>query len=166
VVVVVNRDASLFCRAPGSGLVARHGDVARLDYPDSAVQRTEQRGAGRAERTPRHSKSGHGRSTCKSRPASGRLHKEKTVPTLLRHETPVVNERHDRQHIGPAYVPGTVWSTASSQTAKFRSRRRACPLIPANYHAPLALAVSPRPISRTTTSTPERRASAQHRQPG
>jgi hypothetical protein len=56
---------------------------------------------------------------------------------LPRHETPTrpVDERHDCQDIGPAYVPGTVWGTASSQTAKFRSRRRACLLIPANYYA-------------------------------
>ncbi len=77
---------------------------------------------------------------------------------LPRHETPTrpVDERHDCQDIGPAYVPGTVWGTASSQTAKFRSRRRACLLIPANYHAPLGSAVSPRPITRTTTSTAEK----------
>jgi len=42
----------------------------------------------------------------------------------------MVDERHDCQDIGPAYVPGTVWGTASSQTGKFRSRRRACLLIP------------------------------------
>ena len=64
---------------------------------------------------------------------------------LPRHEKPtrLVDERHDCQDIGPAYVPGTVWGTASSQTAKFRSRRRACRLIPANYYAPLGSAVSP-----------------------
>jgi hypothetical protein len=64
---------------------------------------------------------------------------------LPRHEKPtrLVDERHDCQDIGPAYVPGTVWGAASSQTAKFRSRRRACRLIPANYYAPLGSAVSP-----------------------
>jgi hypothetical protein len=40
--------------------------------------------------------------------------------------------RHDCWDIGPACVPGTVWDTASSQTAKFRSRRCACLLIPAS----------------------------------
>ena len=54
---------------------------------------------------------------------------------LPRHETltRLVDERHDCQDIGPAYVPGTVWGTASSQTASSRSRRRACLLIPASY---------------------------------
>ncbi len=32
-----------------------------------------------------------------------------------------MDERHDCQDIGPAYVPSTVWGTASSRTAKFRS---------------------------------------------
>jgi hypothetical protein len=42
---------------------------------------------------------------------------------LPRHETPtrLVDEHHDCQDIGSAYVPGTVWGTASSLTAKFRS---------------------------------------------
>jgi hypothetical protein len=38
--------------------------------------------------------------------------------------TRLVDERHEYQDIGPAYVPGTVWSTASSLTAKFRSAPR------------------------------------------
>jgi hypothetical protein len=126
----VNPDASLFCRAPGSDLGARHGGVAPHDHADSADRRTGPRGAGCAERTPRHNKSGHGRSSCRSRPASDSLRKETTALTLPRHETPMVDERHDCQDIGPAYVPGTVWGTASSQTGKFRSRRRACRLIP------------------------------------
>jgi hypothetical protein len=126
----VNPDASLFCRAPGSDLGARHGGVAPHDHADSADRRTGPRGAGCAERTPRHNKSGHGRSSCRSRPASDSLRKETTALTLPRHETPMVDERHDCQDIGPAYVPGTVWGTASSQTGKFRSRRRACLLIP------------------------------------
>ena len=32
-----------------------------------------------------------------------------------------VDERHDCRDIGPACVPSTVWGTASSRTAKFRS---------------------------------------------
>jgi hypothetical protein len=161
----VNRDASLFCRAPGSDLVARHGGVAPSDHSGSAVRHTEASSVGLAERSPRHNKFGPGRSSCRSAPASDSPRKGTAALMLPRHETPtrLVDERHDCQDIGPAYVPGTVWGTASSQTAKFRSRRRACLLIPANYYAPLGSAVSPRPISRTTT---ERRASAQHRQLG
>ena len=127
----VNRDASLFCRARGSGLAARRDDGARSGYFGSAVRRTGPRCAGRAERSPRHNKSDPGRSSCRSRSAFDSPRRETTALTLPRHETPMVDERHDCQDIGSAYVPGTVWGTASSQTAKFRSRRRACLLIPA-----------------------------------
>ena len=154
----MNRDASLFCRAPGSDLVARHGGVAPSDHSGNAVRHTEASSVGLAERSPRHNKFGPGRSNCRSAPASDSPRKGTAALMLPRHETPTrpVDERHDCQDIGPAYVPGTVWGTASSQTAKFRSRRRACLLIPANYHAPLGSAVSPRPITRTTTSTAEK----------
>jgi hypothetical protein len=130
----VNRDASLFCRAPGNDLVARHGGVALPDYSGSAVRRTEASSAGLAERSPRHNKFGHGRSSYRSRPACGSLRRGTAAPTPPRHGMAEhqVDLRHDCRDIGPACVPGTVWGTASSQTAKFRSRRCACLLIPAS----------------------------------
>ena len=141
----VNRDASLFCRAPGSDLVARHGGVAPSDHSGNAARHTEASSVGLAERSPRHNKFGPGHSSCRSAPASDSPRKGTAALMLPRHEKPtlLVDERHDCQDIGSAYVPGTVWGTASSQTAKFRSRRRACLLIPANYYAPLGSAVSP-----------------------
>jgi hypothetical protein len=163
----VNRDASLFCRAPGSGLGARHGDVAPSDHFGNAVRHTEASSVGLAGRSPRHNKFGPGRSSCRSAPASDSPRKGTAALMLPRHETPtrLVDERHDCQDIGLAYVPGTVWGTASSQTAKFRSRRRACLLIPKTTTRHSARQSARAPISRTTTSTAERRASAQHRQP-
>ena len=43
------------------------------------------------------------------------------LPRHDRNRERQMDERHDCQDIGPAYVPSTVWGTASSQTAKFRS---------------------------------------------
>ena len=64
-----------------------------------------------------------------------------------------------------AYVPGTVWGTASSKPPS-SDLGAVLALIPPNYYAPLGSEVSPRPIARTTTSTAEGRASAQNRQLG
>ena len=107
----VNRDASLFCRAPGSGLVARRDGVAPSDHSGNAVRRTEASRAGLAGRSLRHNKSGRGRSSCRSQPAAGSPRRGTAALTLPRHGTPtrLVDERHDYQDIGPAYVPGTVW---------------------------------------------------------
>jgi hypothetical protein len=128
----VNPDASLFYRAPGSGLVERRGGVAPMDHFGSAVRHTGPPGAEPAARNPRHNRFGRGRSSYRSRPACGSPRRGTAAPTPPRHATPTrrVDERHDCQDIGSAYVPGTVWGTASSLTAKFRSRRRACLLIP------------------------------------
>jgi hypothetical protein len=124
----VNPDASLFYRAPGSGLVERRGGVAPMDHFGSAVRHTGPPGAEPAARNPRHNRFGRGRSSYRSRPACGSPRRGTAAPTPPRHATPIrrVDERHDCQDIGSAYVPGTVWGTASSLTAKFRSRRRAC----------------------------------------
>ena len=111
--VGVNRDASLFSRAPGSGLVARHAAAARPIQSDNAARRTGPHCAGRAERSLRHNKSGRGRNSCRSTPGYDNPRKGTAVPMLPRHETPTVDERHDCQDIGPACVPSTVWGTAS-----------------------------------------------------
>jgi hypothetical protein len=134
VAVGVNPDASLFCRAPGSGLVARHGGVAPADPSGNVVRHTEASSAGLAGRSLRHNKSGRDRSSCRSQPAAGSARRGTAALTLPRHGTPtrLVDERHDCQDIGPAYVPGTVWGTASSLTAKFRS----APCLPLDTRKP------------------------------
>ena len=133
--VGVNRDASLFCRAPGSDLVARHGGVAPSDHAGSAGRRTEARGAGRVERSPRHNKSGHGRSSCRSAPAPGSPRKE-TAALMLR--------RHDRNAIA-RWTNATIARILSLHACPARcgarrraeppssDRRRACPSKAANY---------------------------------
>jgi hypothetical protein len=125
----VNRDASLFCCAPGSGPVARHAAAAPTGRSGSAVRRIEATAAGPDRRTLRHSKSGRGRSRCRSPPVCGSLRRGTAAPTPPRHAMAEhqVDLHHNCRDIGPACVPGTVWGTASSQTAKFRSRRRAYP---------------------------------------
>lgn len=137
----VNRDASLFCSAPDSGLVARHGGTALWRCCGSAVRRPSASGAGPAGRSLRRSRFGRGRSSYRSRPACGSPRRGTAAPTPLRHGMPdrLVDLRHDCRDIGPACVPGTVWGTASSLTAKFRSRRRACPSREVKSYPPVAV---------------------------
>lgn len=125
----MNRDASLFRRAPGSGLVARHVAADPPGRSGSAVRRIEVTAAGPDRRSLRHSKSGRGRSSYRLPPACDSLHRGTAAPTPPRHAMAEhqVDLLHNCRDIGPACVPGTVWGTASSQTAKFRSRRRAYP---------------------------------------
>ena len=125
----VNRDASLFCSAPDSGLVARHGGGALRRWCDSAVRHTSASGAGPAGRSPRRNRFGRGRSSYRSPPAYGSPRRGTAAPMPPRREMAErqVDLRHDCRDIDPACVPGTVWGTASSLTAKFRSRRRARP---------------------------------------
>jgi hypothetical protein len=152
----VNPDASLFYRAPGIDLVERGGGVAPMDHFGNAVRHTEANSAGLAGSSLRHNKSGRDRSSRRSQPAADSPRRGTAAPTLPRHGTPtrVVDERHDCQGIGPAYLPGTVRGTASSQTAKFRSRRRACLLIPTSRRR-----VSPQWCSSAHAWRPTRRPS-------
>ncbi len=55
---------------PGNDLVARHGGVALPDYSGSAGRRTAASGAGPVGHSLRRNKSGRGRSSCRSAPAS------------------------------------------------------------------------------------------------
>jgi hypothetical protein len=102
----VNPDASLFYRAPGSGLVELHGGVAPMDHFGSAVRQTGPRGAGPAARNLRRNRFGRGRSSDRSQPACGNPRRGTAAPTPSRHGTPIrlVDERHDCQDIGSAYV--------------------------------------------------------------
>jgi hypothetical protein len=109
--VGVNRDASLFRRAPGSGLVARHAAAAPPGRSGSAVRRIEVTAAGPDRRSLRHSKSGRGRSSCRSPPACDSLRRGTAAPTPPRHGMAEhqVDLRHGCRDIGPACVPSTVW---------------------------------------------------------
>ena len=107
----MNPDASLFCPAPGNGLGEPRGGVAPLDHFGSAVRHTGPRGAGPVARNLRRNRFDRGRSSYRSRPACGSPRRRTAAPTPPRHGTPIrlVDERHDCQDIGSAYVPGTVW---------------------------------------------------------
>ena len=124
----MNPDASLFCPAPGNDLGEPRGGGVPMDHFGNAVRHTGPRGAGPAARNLQRNRFDRGRSSDRSPPACGSPRRRTAAPTPPRHGTPIrlLDERHDCQDIGSAYVPGTVWGTASSLTAKFRSRRRAC----------------------------------------
>jgi len=104
-----------------------------------ALQRAAPGPAGRSLRRSRFSR---GRSSYRSRPACGSPRRGIAAPTSPRHGMPdrLVDLRHDCWDIGPACVPGTVWGTASSLTAKFRSRRLACPSREVKSYPPVAVA--------------------------
>jgi hypothetical protein len=149
----VNRDASLFRRAPGSGLVARHAAAVPTGRPGSAARRFAATAAGPAAHTLRHSKSGRGRSSCRSPSGCDSPRRGTASPMQPRHGMAEhqVDLRHGCRDIGPACVPGTVWGTASSLTAKFRSRRRAYPSREVNLtrHLPPDQRAVSRMVART-----------------
>lgn len=159
----MNPDASLFCPAPGNGLGEPRGGVAPMGHFGSAGRHTGPRGAEPAARNLQRNSFARGRSSYRSRPACGSPRRRTAAPTPPRHGTPIrlVDERHDCQDIGSAYVPGTVWGTASSLTAKFRSRRRACPqesqVLPTS-----ALPSACGPCRRTLVTPPGTRPSPNH----
>jgi hypothetical protein len=118
----VNRDASLFCRAPGSGLGARHGDVAPSDHFGNAVRHTEASSVGLAERTPRHNKFGPGRSSCRSAPASDSPRKGTAALISRRYgrnRDRHMDDRRDCRDTAPACVPSTCGARRRCGTAKF-----------------------------------------------
>jgi hypothetical protein len=120
----VNRDASHYCRAPGSDLAVRHGGGAPWDCAGSAVRRTAMSGAGPPGRSLRRNRFGRGRSSCRSPPGRDNPRIETAALTQRLHgpsRRRQVDERHDCRDTDPACVPSTVWGTASSLTAKFRS---------------------------------------------
>jgi hypothetical protein len=120
----VNPDASRSCGARGSGGRARHGRSAHGGWPGSVRRRRAGDAAGRAGRSHRRSRSGRGRTCCRSAPDRGTPRRRTAAPSRIRAARscqPLVDVRHDCRDIGPACVPSTVWGTASSVTAKFRS---------------------------------------------
>jgi hypothetical protein len=62
----VNRDASLFRVVPGTGVPARHAHAAHGDWFGNAHRRPVGFADERADRSLRRSRSGRGRSNCKS----------------------------------------------------------------------------------------------------
>ena len=157
----MNRDASLFYRAPGSDLVARHGGGVLPDYSGSAVRRTGPRGAGRAGRSLRHSKSGHGRSSCRSAP--GRDSSRKGTTALIsrrfgRNRVRHMDDRRDCRDTVPAWVPSTVWGTAPMRNRQVKIGAVLAPqekqVLPAN-----AVASACGPRQRTAVTPPSTRPS-------
>jgi hypothetical protein len=118
----VNRDASLFCLAPDNDLVARHGGVALPDYSGSAGRRTAANGAGPVGHSLRHNKSGRGRSSCRSAPASDSPRKGTAALISRRYgrnRDRHMDDRRDCRDTAPACVPSTCGARRRCGTAKF-----------------------------------------------
>ena len=107
---------------PGNDLVARHGGVALPDYSGSAVRRTAASGAGPVGRSLRHNKSGRGRSSCRSAPASDSPRKGTAALISRRYGRYRDRHRDDRRDCrdtAPACVPSTCGARRRCGTAKF-----------------------------------------------
>ena len=118
----VNPDASRFCTAHGNGVPARHASAVPGGWLGNVRRRHAGRSGGRLRHSLRRSKSGHGRSSCRSAPGCGIVRRQTTALTRHRRDRidkRYVDERHDCRDTHPACVPSTVWGTASSRTAKF-----------------------------------------------
>ena len=96
--------------------IAAHARAVPGGWSGNAVRQHAVRGAGRVRRSPRHSRFGRDRSSCRSGSGCGRRRTEtagligsRGAQTGRRH----VDERHDCRDIGPAYVSSTMWGTAS-----------------------------------------------------
>ena len=132
----VNRDASLFCRAPGSDAPAQHGRAVQGGSFGSAVRQHASCGGGPLAHNRRGNRFAHDRSGCRSAPGSDspRTHTAGRIPRRhCRSGSYHVDERHDCRDTRPACVPSTVWGTASSVTAKFTS----APCLPLDQGKPL-----------------------------
>ena len=159
----VNRDASLSCRAPGSDVPAQHGRAVHGGWFGSAIRQHANCDAGPVAHNRRGNRFAHGRSSCRSAPGTGipRTHTAGLTPRrhrrIGRHH---VDERHYCRDTRPACVPGTVWGTAPSVTAKFRSAP-CLPLVQGNLDPPsIAAPAQPfRPASRGHTTPPTHHAS-------
>ena len=102
----------------------------------SAVRQHASCGGGPLAHNRRGNRFAHDRSGCRSAPGgdSPRTHTAGRIPRRhCRSGSHHVDERHDCRDTRPACVPGTVWGTASSVTAKFTS----APCLPLDQGKPL-----------------------------
>ena len=117
----MNPDASLYCNAPCSDALGRHGQAAPDDWFGNAVPPRSACAAALAARSRPRNRFGRDHSTRRSKLGRDNPHKETASPaarhdvrTRYRHE----DERHDCQDNVPACVPSTVWGTASRRNSQ------------------------------------------------
>jgi len=119
--VGVNPDASLYCNAPGSGALGRHGQAAPDDWFANAVPPRSACAAALAARSRPRNRFGRDHSTRRSKLGRDNPRKETASPAA-RHDVRTryrhVDERHDCQDNVPACVPSTVWGTASRRNSQ------------------------------------------------
>jgi len=117
----VNRDASLYCSAPGNDALARHGRAAPGGCSGNAVRRPPACAAALAARSLRRNRLGRGRNSCRSKTGCDNPRKETAEPArrhVVRTRRRQMDERHDCQDNDPACVPSTVWGTASRRNSQ------------------------------------------------
>ncbi len=108
--VRVNRDASLFCVWPGSAGSAPRARAVPDGWPGNARQPPAGCADGRAARSLRRSRSGHGRKSYRSGPGPGIRHRGTGAPRWHpdRIDESGLDFRRVWRDIAPACVPGTV----------------------------------------------------------
>ena len=127
--VRVNRDASLYRVVPGNGVPVRHARAVHDGWLGSVRRRPADFAAERAGRSLRRNRSGRGRSNCKSATDASRADEQtcRRCFVMARTADDTWTNAVCCPDIGPAYVPGTVWGTASNETARFE--RGAVPVL-------------------------------------
>ena len=117
----VNRDASLFFCAPETDPSERHASAGRDGSADSVCPHPGASGDAPVRRNRCHSRSARGHSSCTRPPGSDTARTGTDGQPLARpaHRRRLgVDERHPWQDTRPAFVPSTVWGTASRQNCQ------------------------------------------------
>jgi len=119
--VGVNPDASLYCNAPGSDALARHGQAAPDGWFGNAVPPRAACADALVARSRPCNRFGRDHSNRRSKLGRDSPRKETAHPAT-RHDVRTrhrhVDERRDCQDNVPACVPSTVWGTASRRNSQ------------------------------------------------
>ena len=117
-----NPDASRSFAGRASDAPVPRGPSDRDGSSGSADRQRAGRDIAPPAHSRRHSRSGHGRSSCRSAPERGNAYTRTAGPALAPAQArPHMDDVRNAWNNAPACVLGTVWGTASIRTWRFRS---------------------------------------------
>jgi hypothetical protein len=120
--VAGNPDASRCFAGRASDAPVPRGPADRDGSSGSADRQRAGRDIAPPAHSRRHSRSGHGRSSCRSAPERGNAYTRTAGPALAPAQArPHMDDVRNAWNNAPACVLGTVWGTASIRTWRFRS---------------------------------------------